>query len=77
MLAESPVMRRFAAISKVLLHNSIARDMRIILPVEPGSVLDDDCTEIAFISFRDKENRQDAKERRVKPKIDSETVSQL
>ena len=75
MLAAGPFMRRFEESSKVVFHNSDARHMRLILPVVPGTVLDEDCTEIGYISFRDKENRQDAPVRRVKPKIDVDDPS--
>ena len=71
MLADGPVMRRFVEASKVLFRNGVVRDMRIIMPVRPGSVFDDDCTEIAW---RDKENRQDVEERRVKPMFESATA---
>jgi hypothetical protein len=65
---DGPVMSRFVAASKVLFRNSVVRDMRIIMPVSPGSVFDDDCTEIACL---DKENCQDVEERRVKTKFES------
>ena len=71
MIADGPVMRRFVAASKVLFHNSVVRDMRIIMPVRPGSVFDDDCTEIAY---RDRENCPDVEKRHVKPKFESTTA---
>jgi hypothetical protein len=75
MLADGPVMRRFEEAPKVMFRNSVDRKMRIILPVEPGTVLDDDC---AYISSRESVNRkkrsprQDAKDRGVKRTIDGD-----
>ena len=46
MLADGPAMRLFDAAPKVIFRNSVVREMRIILPVEPGTALYDDCAEI-------------------------------
>lgn len=48
MLADGPAMRLFHASPKVIFRNSVVREMNIILPVEPGSVLADDCAEIGW-----------------------------
>ena len=70
MIADGPVMRRFEATPKVIFRNSVVRDMRIILPVEPGTVLDDDSAEIEYretASRKKRSHRQDAKDRRDEP----------
>jgi hypothetical protein len=46
MLADGPAMRLFDVSPKVIFRNSAVREMRIVLPVEPGTVLYDDCAEI-------------------------------
>jgi hypothetical protein len=52
--------------------------MRIILPVEPGTVLDDDCAEIgcreSVLAQRQRSHRQDAKDSGVKRTFDGENT---
>jgi hypothetical protein len=85
-MADGPVMRFFDAAPKILFRNSLIRSLRIALPVEPGTVLQDDSAEVESreaarphiavgtareIGKRQKRRHASVTHRRVQPALDN------
>jgi hypothetical protein len=48
MEADGPMMRVFDTAPKIVFRNSVIRSLRILLPVEPGTVLQGDSAEVEY-----------------------------